>query len=594
MLNSLLDIASKKDFMRDPRQAYLGLPEDNPLLARMSVTVKQKKDDFSFDEPTAPTVSLDGHHRFLVAKNILDWQRREALRQPLKFQTHVNLGIALESAGDYDQAESAFNRALELAPNERTALLALGRLKITLGQLEDATEIYRKVLLTCSDDSTALLSMAQIYMRQSRFDEAIILLRKAAEQNPDEFLIPIHLAIIYILTKQYRAAIASLRRASTVGEASAPLYHLLGIAYFYNNQLRKSERALQASLRLAPTTNAFLLLCLVLLQTGHIERAKVLLRSRLEAGSKEYRTKEMFGSILQSEKKYKIARRELQEALELCIEGNGSAEDRSRLANNIGVCAAMVGDNRESEKWFRQAISLSPGTNVSARENLGRILLQTGRVGESAAVLDECRRMFPDSRTATVLWAVCRGEEEDYETAMRFLEAEIERNDGLAEAFMAGGHYLYEMQMYARSIQVLRTGLERFPDNLFIRNNLAYAHLMQGHVNEGREILGDVSQSINDITMTATVGLLRLREGDIAGAREWYGRASLNAAGKGNAYLSRVVRQKMHLELARYFLREGKRNLADIELDKGLAIDGRKSFKRELENLNMLLTRGSR
>jgi hypothetical protein len=101
---------------------------------------------------------------------------------------------------------------------------------------------------------------------------------------------------------------------------------------------------------------------------------------------------------------------------------------------------------------------------------------------------------------------------------------------------------------------------------------------MQGRPAAARSIL--LSLKINEknirledkAVLTATWGLLHFRENDFKAGIECYQRAETIAFGSLQKNLPRAVRQKMHLELARAFLRLNDLERAKSEIQKGLAI----------------------
>ena len=59
--------------------------------------------------------------------------------------------------------------------------------------------------------------------------------------------------------------------------------------------------------------------------------------------------------------------------------------------------------------------------------------------------------------------------------------------------------------------------------------------------------------------------------------------------------MAQTARQKMHLELARHYLRAGDSSLASSEIKEGLAIGGKKNYKEDLRTLmDRLLPGGQR
>lgn len=134
----------------------------------------------------------------------------------------------------------------------------------------------------------------------------------------------------------------------------------------------------------------------------------------------------------------------------------------------------------------------------------------------------------------------------------------------------------------------------RFGDTPQMANNIAYTHLMQGAVAAARATLATIPDDIPDdarITLSATRGLLRLWEGDIQGGIAGYREAERVATRQGKSNLLGQIRQKMHLELARAYLRQGKSAEARKEVGKGLLLKdrGNKLYHRDLESLSHAL-----
>lgn len=590
MFSTAIDVSAPKKFVSEPRQAHFGLPEYNPLLSHMVLTISQRSDDWFFegDPPAAGKERLLGPENL---RNIVRWQEEELKRHPLNYQAHLNFGLALETAGQLDQADSEFHHALELAPSDRNALLCLGRLKVTKGDLTRAAELFKKAIDRYPYDSTALMNLAQIYIRENNFDDASELLKRVSEGDANAPVALFLLGMTQVIGKNYRGAIRSLRRAGDRLPPSAGYHHLLGIAQFFNNQLRKSERSLKTCISLSPDSEAVLLLAHILLESSRAYEARVILERYTALVGKRSAASELLSRSYQIEGNFKRARQELEDAFRLCPETADQAFIRSRIANNIGACADHLMDLKGTERWLRHSILLCPSGNVLPSENLAKLYIRTGRLSEAKEVVSQALREFPDSRQLSVLWAVCLGEDGRYEESVSELKRELEREDCLAEALVASGNYLCEMGDYAKALAVLRRGREEYPDNIFIMNNLAYAYLMIGQLDDAKTVLAKLdSPQKSSPQMIATFGLLQLHEGHLNNARRLYKQAAAVAANMGNKLLGRMLTQKLHLELARHFIRNGKSVLAKNEIELGLAIPGRRSFFRELNEFKAATT----
>src|SRR5208283_3526935 len=126
---------------------------------------------------------------------------------------------------------------------------------------------------------------------------------------------------------------------------------------------------------------------------------------------------------------------------------------------------------------------------------------------------------------------------------------------------------------FDKALSVAKAGSERYPRVPGLINNLAYVYLELGRVSEARAALESIRRPTElHAEMIATHGLLRLWEGDFNGARELYKRAAQKASESGNKELARKVRQKLHLELAKAFVRRGDFRSAKEEIQRGLAV----------------------
>ena len=111
---------------------------------------------------------------------------------------------------------------------------------------------------------------------------------------------------------------------------------------------------------------------------------------------------------------------------------------------------------------------------------------------------------------------------------------------------------------------------------------------MLGHVEKARTVLNSLPRSVEPhIQLTATLGLLRLLEGDREDSKRLYEKAESLARESGKKDLSKQIRQKMYLELARAASRKGDLTLARAEATRGIAVRPPVAFsyRRQLEEL---------
>jgi tetratricopeptide (TPR) repeat protein len=190
-----------------------------------------------------------------------------------------------------------------------------------------------------------------------------------------------------------------------------------------------------------------------------------------------------------------------------------------------------------------------------------------------------------------VLLSVLYADQERYFDAIFQVEALRKFGPLSDDNYASLGSYYGEVELPEKAIGVLMEGYAKFPKSMPIINNLAYFLLMEGHTAQAKEILNARPHNVDDhVEMVATLGLLHLKEGDYDAARRLYKRAENLAARSSRKPLAKAVRQKMHLELARYHAARAEYSSALREIIAGLKEKyGRGSFVKQLKELEQSL-----
>jgi Flp pilus assembly protein TadD len=259
--------------------------------------------------------------------------------------------------------------------------------------------------------------------------------------------------------------------------------------------------------------------------------------------------------------------------------------------NNIGAACASFDDLREAEQWFTKSAATAP--HPISFQNLFGAYRERGDLNACRRLVNRWLEALPNDPTAEMLSATTHAEMGNPERGVRELRQLIESNRATARAYSVLGWLLSDrLRDLDGALEVLSIGVDRFPDDPAIINNLAYVHLMRGEPQRARRVLEKLNAPHDGdlIYLTATWGLLKLWEGDVDGAIEQYSSAAAAATKRGRSRIAQRVRQKMHLELARYYLRLGLRDRATGEIVRGLAIRGDREYQDDLKGLQGLLT----
>jgi tetratricopeptide (TPR) repeat protein len=112
-----------------------------------------------------------------IWRDALTHYRRCAELDP-GFQNHLNLGVALGSRGQLDEAGRELAAAVKLRPHDAYAWYALGHVLSRQGRFTDADAAFRKALEHDSEMSVALEELGHVLGREGKWSEATDIFRR--------------------------------------------------------------------------------------------------------------------------------------------------------------------------------------------------------------------------------------------------------------------------------------------------------------------------------------------------------------------------------------------------------------------------------
>lgn len=167
--------------------------------------------------------------------------KREIDRNPDSARLWLFYGSFLGQTGKMEEAETAFERAVELTPTKQTALQQLAEVKLLLGKNDEAVELTKRAyeLATVNDDALKVYALALIrtgndkeavdllterydtpavddtrlfmgWVQANRYDIAAQILEQRVETNPDDVQQVVSLAAAYRELGQVEQAITLL------------------------------------------------------------------------------------------------------------------------------------------------------------------------------------------------------------------------------------------------------------------------------------------------------------------------------------------------------------------------------------------------
>lgn len=199
---------------------------------------------------------------------------------------HANLGIALGSAGQYDEAEAhlvealrldeslafarnalgntlllkgypdraiaEFRRAIELDPLFASTYNNLGKALSETGDTAAATDAFSKALEIDPEFTAAMSSLALVLHRQGESQKAIELCRRALKRDPTHLASHINLAIALKAIGQREDALVHLKQAVELAPLDADANYNLGISLYEAGYVSESRSHYETAIQSRP------------------------------------------------------------------------------------------------------------------------------------------------------------------------------------------------------------------------------------------------------------------------------------------------------------------------------------------------------
>lgn len=254
---------------------------------------------------------------------------------PTDARTLTALGAALESKGDWRQAQQQYQRAMSLDPDGTEARFDLARLDLAHGAYPDAASAFRTLLLHNPNDADAHSGLGVALLNQGNSSEAQAEFEQALAIDPRNFTALDNLGQMEIAEGQLPRAIQLLQSAVASRNDADARQHL-ALAYANSGRMADAADQLRQALDLQP-------------------------RSALTHG--------LLSRVYSSMGEWQQALEERQRSLQL------QPEDSDGW-NDLGVIEIHLNASGLARKDFLRALQIDPA-NALARANLNRLNSQS-------------------------------------------------------------------------------------------------------------------------------------------------------------------------------------------------------------------------
>ncbi|MEO7726654.1 MAG: tetratricopeptide repeat protein [Burkholderiales bacterium] len=311
---------------------------------------------------------------------------------------YLEAGLQAHGQGNLEGAETAFGRAIAIAPNHPDALnlygvtlLQLGQSSVALAHLHHASRLQR-------NNPAVLGNLAQAYFILKRYDEARETFRKAGRLDPRAVQFPLGVANCFALQGKFDAAAEILQRLAARFPHSALVWFNLGNVQRDRQLAAEALTAYRKAIALDP----------------HGVEARNNLAGVLQATLQFEEAEREFRECIRAAPEYLLARCNLASVvmdLGRFDEAAAFCRDIIRLAPELPLAHSFLGAALSHQGRLLDALTshasaarLSPG-DAKIAQTYAATLTDSGRIGEGLDWFARALALKPDLESTHQLLA---------------------------------------------------------------------------------------------------------------------------------------------------------------------------------------------
>jgi tetratricopeptide (TPR) repeat protein len=167
-------------------------------------------------------------------------------------EVHSNLGNALAQKGQFKKAIKHINIALNKNPLNHRALNNLGNIQLDLGNPDAAINLFIRALKVAPDFKELHNNLGNALMQKSMFNEAVSQYYEILKIEPNHVEANINLGVALTRLNEVESAIFHYQKALHKSPDIAEAHNNLGVLFFKKNELNKAKVHFETALRLNP------------------------------------------------------------------------------------------------------------------------------------------------------------------------------------------------------------------------------------------------------------------------------------------------------------------------------------------------------
>jgi eukaryotic-like serine/threonine-protein kinase len=265
-------------------------------------------------------------------------------------------------AGALQAADENATHAATLAPALPQVLVAIGQVRVLQGRYSDAVSAFQRALTAAPRRDAALAGLAQAYAAMGLPDKAVDAWKQAIALHPRSVDPWNQLGRFELQRGEYKDAAEDFREAASFAPGNAALLSNLGAALMYAGSADASRRALQESIRIAPSYPAWTNLGNLDLSQDRFSDAAADYEKALEFNKSDYRIWSNMGvAYSRTPGEHDKARDAFLHAAQMCREALRTNPNDPVVLSDLAMFLASEGDERQEPlTLIEKALALAP------------------------------------------------------------------------------------------------------------------------------------------------------------------------------------------------------------------------------------------
>ena len=471
-------------------------PSTPPATAFLEVTLP---DLSRMDAPVQQQV----RERFMAMQQTIS---RQGATDTERGQAYGGMGMVLHAGEYFDAAEPAYLNAQRLMPREPRWPYFLAHLHKSRGDTARSIAAFRRVLEIAPDDVTTLIWLGRMYLDQGQADQAEPLFVRARQLAPREPAVLAGLGQSALGRRDYGGAVSAFEEALSIDGSLASLHSPLALAYRGLGDTAKAE----AHLKQWRNTD-------LLVPDPFRQELDLALDSGLSF--------ELRGIRALEQRDFKAAAEFFKKGVDITP---GTTTLGRSLRHKMGTALYLNGDIPGAVKWFEETIRLAPENGLDetagkAHYSLGVLMASGGRGADAIKHLSAAVRFSPNYVEAYIALGDALRRAGRVEASTGPYREALRVSPKAADARLGYGMALVRLGRYREARDWFADAARRHPERLDFQHAVArlLAAAPDDSVRDGRQaqaIVEGLLTSLKTLDVGETLAMALAEQGQFADA----------------------------------------------------------------------------